>query len=253
MTPDEIKSQVSKIRWFHTIDLGNGVVTPGRDNTPEKLKTLNFPEKLDGWSVLDIGAYDGFFSFEAEKRGAKRVLAVDSSLWGSGDTNAGFNLARKVLNSKVEDKMLEVLEISPETVGTFDLVLFLGILYHMRHPLLSLEKMYSVTQKLLIVETAVDMLGCNRPALAFYPGEELNKDASNWFGPNPQAVEAMLKTVGFSKVEMIACYTSTSRNAVLSNNSSLSRTLRAGYHKIKNGIPFSPTFNQGRAVFHAWK
>jgi tRNA (mo5U34)-methyltransferase len=70
----------------------------------------------------------------------------------------------------------------------------------MRHPLLALEKLASVTRKLLILETHVDMLTFPKPAMAFYPADELCNDASNWCGPNPSMLEAMLKTVGFQNV-----------------------------------------------------
>src|SRR5207249_7566729 len=129
-------------------------------------------------------------------------LATDSFSWGQGGfaTKAGFILARKVLNSKVEDMDIDVLDLSPERVGLFDVVLFLGVLYHMRHPLLALERVFSVTGKQLILETHVERLGATRPVMVFYPGSELNQDPTNWWGPNPAAVEAMLKTVGFRKV-----------------------------------------------------
>ncbi len=166
MNVEEVKAEVEKIRWFHRIDLGHGIVTPGLDDTPAKLARLNFPKDLNGKTVLDIGAWDGFFSYEAERRGASRVVAVDSFIWQGlgGGSKAGFELARRVLNSKVEDCELEVLEVSPETVGTFDVVLFLGVLYHMRHPLLALEKVHSVTREMVILETHVDLLDCEWPA-----------------------------------------------------------------------------------------
>jgi len=99
-----------------------------------------------------------------------------------------------------------VMDHSPETVGVFDLVLCLGVLYHMRHPLLALEKVASVTGRQLILETHVDMLEHKRPAGAFYPGGELNSDPSNWWGLNPAAIEAMLKEVGFREVRTVSCY-----------------------------------------------
>ena len=88
-TRDEIaalRAEVEKFVWFHHIDLGDGIETPGRDvATPEwKRWFMKFPADLHGWSVLDIGAWDGFFSFEAERRGASRVLAIDSFVWESG-------------------------------------------------------------------------------------------------------------------------------------------------------------------------
>jgi len=170
-----------------------------------RLAEIQMPADLTGKSVLDIGAWDGFFSFEAERRGARRVLATDSFCWDGGGwgTKEGFNLARWALGSRVEDKWMQVLDLSPETVGIFDIVLFLGILYHMKHPLLALERVASVTRQQLIMQTQVDLLGIDRPAIAFYPGGELNGDPTNWAGPNPAAVVAMLKTVGFTRVDII--------------------------------------------------
>ena len=99
MSPDELREAVAKIRWFHSIDLGSGIVTPGYDpSTAERAKGYGIPEDLRGKSVLDIGAWDGFFSFEAERRGASRVVAVDSYCWsGPGwGTKAGFEPALRV-------------------------------------------------------------------------------------------------------------------------------------------------------------
>jgi tRNA (mo5U34)-methyltransferase len=202
---DELERRVRSVEWFHSIDLGNGIVTPGRDPSASRLATIQLPDDLTGMTVLDVGAWDGFFSFEAERRGAERVLAVDSFSWDGGGWGSrnGFDLAREALGSRVEYKAVEVLDLSPETVGVFDLVLFLGVLYHMRHPLLALERIASVTRKQLILETHVDLIGLDRPAAAFYPNEELNADASNWWGPNPAAVEAMLRTVGFATVDIV--------------------------------------------------
>jgi hypothetical protein len=71
---DQIRRQVEQIAWFHSIDLGHGIVTPGCGKSAEKLRQIRLPERLDGLSVLDVGAWDGFFSFEAERRGVARSL-----------------------------------------------------------------------------------------------------------------------------------------------------------------------------------
>jgi tRNA (mo5U34)-methyltransferase len=204
--PQTLRAEVEQIRWWHPIDLGGGLVTPGIDVTPARLAEIRMPDDLTGLSVLDIGAWDGFFSFEAERRGARRVLATDSFCWDGGGwgTKKGFDLARRALGSRVEDKWIEVLNLSPETVGTFDVVLCLGILYHMKHPLLALEKVASVTTGQLIMQTQVDMLAVGRPAMAFYPGNELGGDPTNWFAPNPAALTAMLELVGFQKIEILS-------------------------------------------------
>src|SRR5213596_771241 len=90
----ELRKEVEKINWWHKIDFGNGVITPGIDITPEKLKWIQMSQNLAGKSVLDIGAWDGFFSFEAERRGASRVVATDYYAWrglgwGTGNGKAG--------------------------------------------------------------------------------------------------------------------------------------------------------------------
>jgi tRNA (mo5U34)-methyltransferase len=204
--PQDLRAEIDRIKWWHPIDLGGGIVTPGIDVTPARLAEIEMPKDLSGLTVLDIGAWDGFFSFEAERRGAERVLAVDSFCWDGGGwgTKRGFELARRALGSRVEDKWIEVLDLSPDTVGVFDVVLFLGILYHMKHPLLALERVASVTRRQLIMQTQVDMLALDRPAIAFYPGTELNGDPTNWCAPNPPALRAMLETVGFRKVEILS-------------------------------------------------
>jgi tRNA (mo5U34)-methyltransferase len=174
------------------------MVTPGPDRSAEKLGWLHLPDLRDK-SVLDVGAYDGYFSFAAERLGASRVVAADSYVWQRPNGKDGFEYARDALGSKVEDIEIEVLDISPETVGQFDVVLFLGVLYHMRHPLLSLEKMASVTKERLVVETLIDVTFMRSPAAAFYPWKML-RDETNWWGPNRAAVLGMLQSVGFPQV-----------------------------------------------------
>jgi len=245
MTSEELKSQVATVKWHHSIDLGNGIVTPGQDNSAKKLARLQLPESFAGKSVLDIGAWDGFFSFEAERRGAKRVLATDSFVWRGGCDWAdkrGFDLSKGALGSKVEEKEIDVLDLSPEKVGTFDVVFFLGVLYHMKHPLLALERVASVAKDFLVLETAVDMLRYKRPAMAFYVGDDVGRDVTNWCGPNPAAVIGMLKTVGFKRVEVVAGL-----------RSPVFRLARGAYYWRKIGHQFWSTVRTDRIVVHAWK
>ncbi len=241
MNVDELKQKVAQTTWWHTIDLGNGVITPGSDNSPYKLQQLGMPDDLHGKTVLDVGASDGFFSFEAERRGASRVLATDvwsGERWGM-QPKTGFDVARRALNSKVEAIEMNVLDLSPDKVGVFDVVLFLGVLYHMRHPLLALERVFSVTGGQLILETHMERGGGNRPLMVFYPESELNQDPTNWWGPNATAVEAMLKTVGFRRVEKIREYVPRIRT-----------DLR---YRIKTALPYFRKQYETRLVFHAWR
>ncbi len=242
MSPNDLRARVAAHRWYHTIDLGEGVITPGVDDTPHRLGRIALPASLTGLSVLDIGAWDGFFSFECERRGAARVVAADYFSWhGAGwGTKAGFQLAREALGSRVADIDIDVMDLSPERVGTFDLVLFLGVLYHLPHPLLALEKVASVTRGTLILETVVDLVGLQRPAVAFYPGRDLNNDPTNWWGPNPAAVAGMLETVGFQDVRTVTHLPG-----------ALYRAARALSHQLRGKNRLAAAFRQDRAVFHA--
>jgi tRNA (mo5U34)-methyltransferase len=202
---DLLRAEVQKIKWWHSIDLGHGVVTPGSYDTRTLLDRIALPQDLRGLSVLDIGAWDGYLSFAAERRGASRVLATDSYVWQNNvlSGKAGFQFARTALGSKVEDKNIDVMDLSPETVGTFDVVLFSGVLYHLQHPLLALQRLRKVTKKLLIMETHIDLPNIQRPAMAFYPGSEANNDATNWWGPNEACCVDMLKTAGFRNIKLV--------------------------------------------------
>jgi tRNA (mo5U34)-methyltransferase len=241
---EALRRAVAEIKWYHQIDLGHGIITPGVDDTSKKLARLALPERLDGKTVLDIGAWDGFFSFEAEKRGAKRVLATDSYVWNGatwGSKN-GFLLARKALKSSVEDKHLDILDMTPEEIGTFDVVLFAGVLYHMKHPLLALEKLASVTRGMAVIETVCGFIWCRQPVIPFYPNDELNGDPSNWCAPNPAATVALLKTAGFREVKIVADV-----------RSIFFRLAKAAYYKAKWGRPFWSLVRTDRMVVHAYK
>jgi DNA-3-methyladenine glycosylase len=246
----------AQIDWWHQIELPGGHVTPGPDRSTEKLAALRLPD-LTGKTVLDVGALDGYFSFAAERRGASRVVALDTYMWRKPGGRDGFEYARRALCSNVESVEVEVLDICPETVGHFDVVLFLGVLYHMRHPLLALERIASVTDELLVLETLVDLTFLRSPAAAFYPWAMLGDD-TNWWGPNRAAVMGMLHSAGFAQAVAYPARRVTRARlrgmpARARINSNVASNTPAGSRlRLLKDVARS-AFTQNRLVAHAWK
>ena len=196
----------SAITWFHSHAFPDGERTAGIKPAEVLAKEAEaiFQPGVAGKSVLDIGAWDGYFSFEAERRGARRVLATDHFCWsGPGwGTKAGFDYAHKKLGSKVESLGIDVPQISPQSVGSFDVVLFLGVLYHVKDPFASLEQVASVTGEMMVVETESAFDPFPWPLMRFYEGAELNNDPTNFWAPNKACLEAMFRELGFKRTEI---------------------------------------------------
>jgi len=233
----QFATEVAERKWFHTFEFDNAVVGHGIDPSPDKIRYMGYPDSFEGLTVLDVGAFDGFFSFEAARRGATDVLATDDLVWNWPGMTArsNFEFVRTHTGLPVRDQVITVEDLSPEAVGgQFDVVLFLGVLYHAPDPLGYLKRVRSITRKYVLVETVVDMLHIDRPALGYYPGEYLNGDGSNFFGPNLLALEGLLLDAGFSQVE----------------NLGLWRT-----HEMERvrgvALPDTPPIS-GRAVVRAW-
>lgn len=196
---------MSEITWFHSIDLGDRV-TPGFKHLwllKAEADTYFRSDLIAGKAVLDIGAWDGFMSFEAERRGASRVMATDQFCWsGPGwGTKAGFDYAHAALNSRVESHEVDVFDLDPAKLGTFDVVLFPGVLYHLQDPLGGLRRASAMTNDLLIVETATAMNHVPEPVMQFYLGGELGGDPTNFFAPNERCLRNMLKEIGFVRFQ----------------------------------------------------
>jgi tRNA (mo5U34)-methyltransferase len=198
--------------WYHRIEVAPGIVTPGVNESQMILDALQLPERLDGLRVLDIGARDGFFSFECERRGAAEVVAIDYLT----PEETGFPIARQLVGSEVEMRQANVYDLTREEFGSFDLVLFLGVLYHLRDPMLALDRIADVSTDRLILETqAIDdalLVGPGEfkrladispelesiPLMQFYPGGALNEDPSNVWAPNQACLRGMLEEAGFA-------------------------------------------------------
>ena len=225
--------------WWHSMDLGSGSVTPGRKGgrpgyMAEELEALHLPD-LRGKTVLDVGAWDGFYSFEAEGRGAARVVALDHYVWSIDWSAArrhpaadatprrpkaelpgvwkpeelpgkrGFDVAREALASDVETVVADFMEVDLDDLGTFDVVLYLGVLYHMKNPFEALRRVARVTREVAVIESeaAVFAGSGDRPLFEFLESDELNEDPGNWWVPNAAALASMCRAAGFERVEVV--------------------------------------------------
>ena len=196
----------SQIRWWHSIDLGDRW-SDGAKKRPviEAEAEVVFKDGVAGKTVLDVGAWDGFFSFEAERRGAARVLATDHiawSGWGWG-TKDGFDYAHHARGSTVESLDIDVPDVTPDSVGMWDVVLFLGVLYHLKDPYTGLEHISKVVKDTLIVETATALNEFPEPVARYCYHAEINADATNFWLPNARCLELMLREIGFQDIEIV--------------------------------------------------
>ena len=209
-TPEFIKDKIASVPfWLHRIEIAPGIFTPGLSDTILKMKKIGLPDDLTGKRVLDVGPAEGAYSFECERRGAE-VVAIEPI-----ETNRGFEVARELLGSKVPYMRRSVYELKVSDLGKFDIVLFMGVLYHLRHPLLALDCLHEMFEEQLILETHVcdrgyvDSEGKPRaldeysPELEktcmaqFFPTSELNNDSSNWWGFNEYGLRRALETSGY--------------------------------------------------------
>jgi tRNA (mo5U34)-methyltransferase len=232
---EELRDRVASMFWYHTIDLPGGIRTPGVSQTPP-LQGDELPD-LAGRSVIDIGAFDGYYSFAAERLGAARVVALDHYAWcvdfarrqaywdecralgripdstrdlvdfwlPDAPGRAGFDLARQALASRVEPVVGDFMTLDLAELGSFDVALFLGYLYHVKEPLWALERLRSITREVAVIETHAVVVEGYRDAslMLFHPGDELGGDFTNWYVPTEAALHGLCRAAGFSRVTTV--------------------------------------------------
>src|SRR4051812_27102107 len=220
MATDLIPQRIAELgEWFHNIDLRGHPTAPHHflGDYPA-IKWRQFadavPADLHGRSVLDIGCNGGFYSIAMKKRGAGRVLGID---WDERYL-AQARFAAEVSEVDVEFKRLSVYDVATLR-ERFDIVLFMGVLYHLRHPLLALDLLHEhVTRDLLVfqsmlrgsdnVEPLADDYSFTEEAVFEAPGyprlqfveQAYTGDPTNWWIPNRAAAEALLRSAGFEVV-----------------------------------------------------
>jgi tRNA (mo5U34)-methyltransferase len=195
-----VKPGLAETGLYHSFRLPDGRILRGSmdlDWQFERVASFGLPEDLRGKTVLDIGPWDGFFTFEMERRGAA-VTAID---YVDLDT---FRELHRAFRSKARYLRMDVYELDAERLGTFDIVLCLGALYHFKHPLAALEKICAITNEVCFVDTFVVDAEKRAPLpyMEFYEREELGGQFDNWCGPTVSAVEAMVRSAGFARAEL---------------------------------------------------
>ena len=237
--PAVVRAEAARHRWWHRIDLGGGVETQAArgGGASEMIPLLDLPE-LKGKTVLDIGAWDGALSFHAERLGAT-VTAFDMA------RPPTFDLASRVLGSRVRYVEGDITRVDPASLGTFDVVLCLGVIYHVPSPFEVLEKAAQMTRQCLIVETDTSRNVSTTPIATFVlQPEQYRRDANryqpNFWLPNAACCEAMLRAVGFERVRQV--YGATAPRATAEQ---LRRYLPALFGREIVGYG-------GRAIFHGY-
>lgn len=195
------------IRWFHSFDLGDGETIDGIKALDVLLQEADviLGKDLAGKRVLDIGAWDGFFSFEAERRGAAHVVATDHFCWsGPGwGTRQGFDYIHARRQSNVEAIDADVQHLPTIGLESFDLVLFLGVFYHLKDPYSGLEAAAAMCRDHLVIETVTALPREDLPAMRLLASGEINGDPTNFWAPNIPALDLMLRAFGFTRIEFM--------------------------------------------------
>jgi len=205
---------INGIDWYHTIDLGDGVITPGVFDHSSVQSSYPLPARLDGLRVLDVATFDGYWAFEMERRGAAEVVAIDVKRKADLDlpphvrkrmsreeldspAGHGFPIAHEILGSKVRREFLSVYDLSPERLGKFDVVHVGSLLLHLWNPLKALANVCSVTrQYVVIADTYSRKLPSN--VMRYTRGA----DHCAWWVFSYSTLREMIGDAGFENVEL---------------------------------------------------
>ncbi len=212
---DSLADQVASIDWYHTIELGDGVITPGWLDHRPVLGRIPLPASLDGRRCLDVGTFNGFWAFEMERRGAEVVAldVLDPERWdwpvGSDPAaieaigrrmarGRGFEIAKAALGAAVDRIDGSVYELDADEVGRFDLAYVGSLLVHLRDPVRALERVRSVADRVVVVD-GIDLplsLRHRRRPVARVDG----RGRPWWWYPNLAALRRLVEAAGFAAV-----------------------------------------------------
>jgi tRNA (mo5U34)-methyltransferase len=223
MMSTEKRRRMAEFAWYHTVDLGDGITTPGQYDHRALVGHYGLPADLSGKTVLDVGPAHGFFAFEMERRGAARVVTAELPAWsahdGSPELKAGFDrdgtdernesylhgafaFAIAARGSQVEQTFCNVYDLDPSVLGTFDLVFCGSLLIHLSDPLRALYAIRRVTRGQAIIATTIDpdRLGRRAPRARFVG----RNDGQTFWAPNLACLEAWARAAGFAATQRVA-------------------------------------------------
>ena len=231
--------------WYHTIELRDGLVTPGFYDHRSSLSAFQFPTDMGGMSALDIGSATGFFAFEFERRGAEvvsvdvpsladldrfpgqtvdqTVRKIEAMLAAGHEPIAGglteqhcylnllegpFQFCHGLLGSKVKRCYSTVYDLSPEKLGRggFDLVYMGDILLHTLHPLEALASAARLCRGTLVLSQFIPEMNDDRPAMLYVGGDDPGADEISWWWPNRACLTEILKKLGFADVAEVGTH-----------------------------------------------
>jgi tRNA (mo5U34)-methyltransferase len=210
-----LAAEIEQYIWYHTIDLGSGVVTKGMFDHRAVVDRYLIPDDLSGLRCLDVGTMDGFWAFEMERRGAAEVIAADVDDPDELDwppahrartrplldetKQARFGLVHRVLGSNVTRVNRSVYDLDPAELGTFDLIFCGDLLVHLKDPVSAIERLRHVCHGSTILCNPVTRFrfGRRRP-LAEFDG----LDEFQWWALSEAAIERIMRAVGFASVEV---------------------------------------------------
>lgn len=213
-----LREDVAALDWYHTLELEPGLETPGWFDARPIVDQVPLPAALTGRRCLDVGTFDGFWSFEMERRGASEVIAIDvldprEWDWPVGSDpetvaaigrrkagGAGFELARRCLGSAVERRELSVYDLDRSTIGEFDVVYLGSLLIHLRDPVRALERVRSVCRGDLVLVDNVDLVLSMmhpRKPVAMLEG----RHRPWWWRANHAGLRQIVESAGFEVIE----------------------------------------------------
>lgn len=211
---EELRSRVDRYPWYHTLDLGGGVVTKGMFDHRPMLDRYPIPEDLTGKTCLDVATMDGYWAFEMERRGAASVTAIDLEDPGQLDWPASlraehgkaldetkaerFALVKESLGSRVDRVVMSAYELGPH-LGMFDFVFCGDLLLHLKDPITPVENIRSVCAESAVIVNVIKKF-------RFYEGRPMAEldgiDVFEWWVTNLEGLVRIVRAAGFSRVEV---------------------------------------------------